>query len=63
MDIYTAKLDMVANRVCQNDSLVNEEGVELNMVFNVDYDVVADAMNGTTCEYLPVGMLSGKMEI
>lgn len=63
MDIYTARLDMVANRVCRNDGLVNEEGIELNMAFNADDDVVTDSVNGTACEYLPVGMLSGKMEI
>ena len=62
MNLYTAKLDMVANRICQNDALINEEGEELNMIFNNDDLITADSVNNTECEYLPVGMLSGRME-
>ena len=63
MDIYTAKLDMIANKICTNDKLVNENLFEINAIFDQNRDdITIDSVNNSKCEYLPVGMISGKLE-
>lgn len=65
MDIFTARLNSVDNRICESTDLVNEE----NMFFEVTLDfsggtesTILDSINGTECEYIPVGTISAKLE-
>ena len=62
MDVYTAKLDMVANRVFLADYLVNDESFFIQTIFDSKEDMILDSINNTRHEYLAVGTISGRLE-
>jgi hypothetical protein len=65
MDIFTARLDSADNRICTSTDLVDQENrfFEVTLGFSEGAEsTILDSINGTECEYLPIGTISAKLE-